>query len=184
MRSPSPAPRLCLARNDTHFREGWPGEEFSPRPSAARCSVTLGEDESQCRAPDGAGHVPSLNPQKHALAELSIGGHPTDVKSPACACYISNASHQLNSLLRCPPRYGVGTGSCYQQVGSLNLYSQTHRVLASGCWVSSSKNRVSLAAVSQYYYSFMFPFANWPKRKGDVGTNVPTVRYTGYTECP
>lgn len=116
--------------------------------------MTLGEDESPCRAPDGAGRIPSLNPQKHALAELSIGGHPANVKSPSCACYISNASDQLNSLLRCPPCYGVGTGSCYQQVGSLNL--------ASGCWVSSSKNRVSLVAVSQYYHSFTFLFANWP----------------------
>lgn len=166
MHARSPAPRLCLARNDTHFQEGWPGEEFSPRPSAARCSVTLGEDESPCRTPDGAGRIPSLNPQKHALAELSIGGHPADVKSPSCACYISNASDQLNSLLRCPPCYGVGTGSCYQQVGSLNLYSQTHWVLASECWISRSKNKVSLAAVSQYYHSFTFPFANWPKGGG------------------
>lgn len=43
----SPAPRLSSVRNDTHFREGWPGEEFSPRPRADTHSLTLEEHESQ-----------------------------------------------------------------------------------------------------------------------------------------
>lgn len=89
---PHPPPRLCLARNDTHFREGWPGEGFSPRPAAERRSVTLEVNESQHRAPNGAGHIPSLNPQKHALLGPLLGGHPANVKSPSCAHYISNVS--------------------------------------------------------------------------------------------
>lgn len=65
--------------------------------------MTLDENESQHRAPNGAGHIPSLSPQKNALIELLVGSHPTNVKSPSCACSIPHTSDQLNSPLGCPP---------------------------------------------------------------------------------
>lgn len=62
LHSHSPAPQLCFVRNDTHFREGWPGEEFSPRPRAERRSLTLAESMSHGAElqPAQAGRVPSL----------------------------------------------------------------------------------------------------------------------------
>lgn len=156
MHTRSPAPRLCLARNDTHFREGWPGEEFSPRPSAERCSVTLDENESQHPAPTGASHIPSLNLQKYALAELFIG--------KACRCRLLAVTIRFLTQVTNSTAFSGGPSphclcrerwlvlpaifTCY-----LNLYSQIHRVLASwdahcplkssGCWVSSNGKEVS-----------------------------------------
>lgn len=84
-----PPLRLCLVRNDTHFREGWPGEEFSPRPSAERHSVTLMRMSHGTELQlEQAGQAPSLVPLKYAAAQRTCRP-PCHPKLPSSTRLIS-----------------------------------------------------------------------------------------------